>query len=125
MPPTGLGSARRIIDRKERALTLRFLNLAAIDLTGPRKSEVVMIRKSLAGGFQMPAVTLAELSANPIPKAVPGNAVRDQLARILNSNRTLDGDGDSLKENLVGAPFFDPLRRDTRFSKLLKERHPP
>jgi len=98
--------------------------LAAIDLTGPRRSEVVMIRKSLTGGFQMPAVTLAEFPVNPIPEAVPGNAVRDQLARILNSsgfasstrlcrflthivNRTLDGDDDSIKEFSVAMEVFD------------------
>ena len=72
----------------------------------------------------MTAVTLAEFSANPIPKAVPGNAVRDQLARISNSsgfasstrlcrflthivNRTLDGDGDSIKEFSVAMEVFD------------------
>ena len=83
-----------------------------------------MIRKSLTGEFQMPAVTLAEFSANPIPEAVPGNAVRDQLARILNSsgfssstrlcrflthivNRTLDRDGDSLKEFSIAMEVFD------------------
>ena len=72
----------------------------------------------------MPAVTLAEFSTNPIPEAVPGNAVRDQLARISNSsgfasstrlcrflthvvNRTLDGDGDSLKEFSVAMEVFD------------------
>jgi TolB-like protein len=83
-----------------------------------------MIGKSLSGGIQMPAVTLAEFSANPIPEAVPGNAVRDQLARISNSsgfasstrlcrflthivNRTLDGSGASLKEFSVAMEVFD------------------
>ena len=72
----------------------------------------------------MPALTLAEFSANPIPEAVSGNAVRDQLARILNSsgfassarlcrflthivNRTLDGDGDSIKEFSIAMEVFD------------------
>jgi TolB-like protein len=98
--------------------------LAEIDLTGPRTSKVVMIRKSLTGEFQMPAAILAEFSPDPLPEAVPGSAVRDQLAQILNSsgfasstrlcrflthivNRTLDGDADSIKEFSIAMEVFD------------------
>jgi adenylate cyclase len=98
--------------------------LAEIDLTGPRTSKVVMICKSLTGEFQMPAAMLAEFSPDPLPEAVPGSAVRDQLARILNSsgfassarlcrflthivNRTLDGDADSIKEFSIAMEVFD------------------
>ena len=72
----------------------------------------------------MPPSTSAEMSANTAPDVVPATAVREQLARIVNSpgfvsssrlsrflthivNRTIDGDLDSLKEFSVAMEVFD------------------
>ena len=72
----------------------------------------------------MPPSTSAEMSANTGPDVVPATAVREQLARIVNSpgfvssarlsrflthivNRTIEGDLDSLKEFSVAMEVFD------------------
>jgi adenylate cyclase len=72
----------------------------------------------------MPPPSSPEMSANTAPDVVPATAVREQLARIVNSpgfifsarlsrflthvvNRTIEGDLDSLKEFSVAMEVFD------------------
>lgn len=72
----------------------------------------------------MPAATLVEFPPDPLSGSVPCTAVRDQLARILNSrgfasstrlcrflthivHRTLDGNAGSIKEFSIAMEVFD------------------
>ena len=83
-----------------------------------------------------PPLSSEKSLANSVADPVPATAVRDQLARVVNSpgfvssvrlcrflthivNRTIDGDIDSLKEFSIAMEVFDAPRSTIRTSTRL------